>query len=257
MKGIILAGGLGSRLLPSTKVVSKHLLQVYDKPMIYYPLTTLILAGVKDFLVIVNEKDESQYRDLFAEFMIQNLTFTFAIQDNPRGLPDAFIVGKDFVGSENVALILGDNFFHGTSLGKALQSMDLVSGATAFAYHVSNPEDYGVIVFDADGAPHSIVEKPKKSISNYAIPGLYFFDNRVVEYALELKPSARGELEITDLLNRYLDEQTLAIRVLPRGTVWMDMGSFENLYEASAYVRTIQRRQGLDIGNPSDALRNL
>ena len=257
MKGIILAGGQGTRLHPTTKVVSKHLLQVYDKPMIYYPLTTLILAGVKEFLIILNERDLEQYKDLFSEFVSSQCTFTYIIQDSPRGLPDAFILGEEFIGVDSVAMILGDNFFHGTSLGKALQSMDLQSGATVFAYHVSNPEDYGIVEFDENNVAIRLIEKPAEKVSNFAIPGLYFFDNKVAKLARSLKPSPRGELEIIELLNIYLSENELRVQILPRGTVWMDMGSFDNLYEASTYVRTIQKRQGLDIGNPSEAIRNV
>lgn len=257
MKGIILAGGLGSRLHPATKVVSKHLLQVYDKPMIYYPLTTLILAGVKEFLIIVNEKDLAQYQELLNQFSSDEYMFNFMIQDNPKGLPDAFILGEKFIGNDSVAMILGDNFFHGTSLGTALQTLDVASGATIFAYHVSNPQDYGVITFDEQGNPASIVEKPATKISNFAIPGLYFFDKDVVTYAKSLTPSHRNELEIVDLMKIYLSHGNLKVQILPRGTVWMDMGSFENLYEVSTYVRTIQKRQGMEIGNPAEAILNV
>jgi glucose-1-phosphate thymidylyltransferase len=257
MKGIILAGGLGSRLHPATKVVSKHLLQVYDKPMIYYPLTTLILAGVKEFLIIVNEKDLTQYQELLKQFSSDEYSFNFKIQENPRGLPDAFILGENFIGEDSVAMILGDNFFHGTSLGKALQMLEVSRGATIFAYHVSNPEDYGVVAFDEDGKPSSIVEKPSDKISNFAIPGLYFFDKNVVAYAKNLIPSTRGELEIVDLIKKYLKHGNLDVKILPRGTVWMDMGSFDNLYEVGTYVRTIQKRQGLEIGNPAEAISNV
>jgi glucose-1-phosphate thymidylyltransferase len=257
MKGIILAGGLGSRLHPATKVVSKHLLQVYDKPMIFYPLTTLILAGVKEFLVIVNERDLTQYQELLNQFSSDEYSFSFKIQVNPRGLPDAFILGEEFIGDDSVAMILGDNFFHGTSLGKALQMLDVASGATVFAYHVSNPEDYGVVTFGEDGKPASIVEKPSNKISNFAIPGLYFFDKNVVAYAKNLIPSTRGELEIVDLIKKYLKDGSLEVKILPRGTVWMDMGSFDNLYEVGTYVRTIQKRQGMEIGNPAEAISNV
>ena len=257
MKGIILAGGLGSRLHPATKVVSKHLLHVYDKPMIFYPLTTLILAGVKEFLVIVNEKDLTQYKELFDEFSSEEYKFSFKIQENPRGLPDAFVIGEDFISDDSVAMILGDNFFHGTSLGKALQTLDVTSGATVFAYHVSNPQDYGVVTFDDHGRPTSIVEKPSTEISNFAIPGIYFFDKNVVNFSKSLIPSMRGELEIVDLLRKYLEQGNLNVKILPRGTVWMDMGSFENLYEVGNYVRTIQKRQGLEIGNPGEAISNV
>ena len=257
MKGIILAGGLGSRLLPATKVVSKHLLQVYDKPMIYYPLTTLILAGVKDFLIIVNKKDLKQYQELLNQFSSDEYSFSFKVQDDPRGLPDAFILGEEFIGEESVAMILGDNFFHGTSLGKALQMLEVGKGATVFAYHVSNPEDYGVVTFDEVGIPMSIVEKPSNKISNFAIPGLYFFDKKVVNYSKNLTLSKRGELEIVDLINKYLSDGDLTVKILPRGTVWMDMGSFDNLYEVGTYVRTIQKRQGMAIGNPAEAISNV
>ena len=257
MKGIILAGGLGSRLHPATKVVSKHLLQVYDKPMIFYPLTTLILAGVKEFLIIVNERDLTQYQELLNQFSSDEYSFSFKIQENPRGLPDAFILGEKFIGDDSVAMILGDNFFHGTSLGKALQMLEVTSGATVFAYHVSNPEDYGVVTFDEDGKPTSIVEKPSNKISNFAIPGLYFFDKKVVAYAKNLIPSTRGELEIVDLIKKYLKHGNLEVKILPRGTVWMDMGSFDNLFEVGTYVRTIQKRQGMEIGNPAEAISNV
>jgi glucose-1-phosphate thymidylyltransferase len=257
MKGIILAGGLGSRLHPATKVVSKHLLQVYDKPMIYYPLTTLILAGVKEFLIVVNEKDLKQYQELLYQFSSDEYSFDFTIQENPRGLPDAFILGEKFIGEDSVALILGDNFFHGTSLGKALQMLEVRSGATVFAYHVGNPEDYGVVTFSEDGKPISVVEKPSSKISNYAIPGLYFFDKNVIGHAKNLNPSPRGELEIVDLLKIYLSQGELEVKILPRGTVWMDMGSFDNLYEVGTYVRTIQKRQGMEIGNPAEAISNV
>jgi glucose-1-phosphate thymidylyltransferase len=257
MKGIILAGGLGSRLHPATRVVSKHLLQVYDKPMIYYPLTTLILAGVKEFLIIVNEKDLEQYQELLRQFSSEEYSFQFEIQENPRGLPDAFVIGEKFIGEDSVAMILGDNFFHGTSLGKALQMLNETSGATVFAYHVSNPEDYGVITFDKEGKPLNIVEKPSTKISNFAIPGLYFFDKNVVAFSKSLLPSSRGELEIVDLMKMYLSNGDLQVKILPRGTVWMDMGSFENLYEVGTYVRTIQKRQGMEIGNPAEAISNV
>jgi glucose-1-phosphate thymidylyltransferase len=257
VKGIILAGGLGSRLHPATKVVSKHLLQVYDKPMIFYPLTTLILAGVKEFLIIVNEKDLEQYQELLNQFSSDEYSFSFKIQESPKGLPDAFILGEKFIGDDSVAMILGDNFFHGTSLGKALQMLEVACGATVFAYHVSNPEEYGVVTFGEDGKPISIVEKPSSKISNFAIPGLYFFDKNVVSYAKNLIPSTRGELEIVDLLRKYLSQGNLEVKILPRGTVWMDMGSFENLYEVGTYVRTIQKRQGMEIGNPAEAISNV
>jgi glucose-1-phosphate thymidylyltransferase len=257
MKGIILAAGLGTRLHPATKVVSKHLLHVYDKPMIYYPLTTLILAGVKEFLIIVNDKDLIQYEELLNQFSSNDYSFVFKVQETPKGLPDAFILGENFIGDDSVAMILGDNFFHGTSLGKALQIIEVARGATVFAYHVSNPEDYGVVTFDKFGRPNGIVEKPSNKISNFAIPGLYFFDNNVVTYAKSLKPSTRGELEIADLMKVYLNNGMLEVKVLPRGTVWMDMGNCENLYEAGTYVRTIQKRQGMEIGNPAEAISNV
>jgi len=257
MKGIILAGGLGTRLFPATKVVSKHLLQVYDKPMIFYPLTTLILAGVKEILIVTTSRDYELYKALVQDLKLEGISFVFEVQDSAGGLPQAFILGEDFIGSENVVLILGDNFFHGTSLGKALQMVEVRHGATIFAYHVSNPEDYGVVKFDQTGQVIQISEKPKDFLSNFAIPGMYFFDNKVVSYSKKLEPSKRGELEIVDLLNIYLREGELRTNVLPRGTVWMDMGSFENLFEVSSYVRTLQKRQGFEIGNPSEAINNL
>jgi glucose-1-phosphate thymidylyltransferase len=257
MKGIILAGGLGTRLFPATKVLSKHLLQVYDKPMIFYPLTTLILAGVKDFLIITTSRDADMYRSLFEDLDLVGISFTFQVQNSPRGLPEAFILGENFIGSDSVALILGDNFFHGTSLGKALQLVKSDEGASIFAYHVSNPEDYGVVEFDPEGKAISIIEKPKYFVSDFAIPGIYFFDKNVVEHSKQLIPSDRGELEIVDLLKIYLKNGNLKTNVLPRGTVWMDMGSFENLFEVSSYVRMLQKRQGLELGNPVQALNNL
>ena len=257
MKGIILAGGLGTRLYPATRVLSKHLLQVYDKPMIFYPLTTLILAGVKDFLIITTSRDSDMYRSLIEDLDLTGISFTFQIQNSARGLPEAFILGESFIGSDSVALILGDNFFHGTSLGKALQLVNSDHGANIFAYHVSNPEDYGVVEFDPEGKAITIIEKPKSFVSNFAIPGIYFFDKNVAEYAKQLAPSSRGELEIVDLLQIYLRNGNLKTSVLPRGTVWMDMGSFENLFEVSSYVRMLQKRQGLEIGNPVQALNNL
>jgi glucose-1-phosphate thymidylyltransferase len=257
MKGIILAGGLGTRLFPATKVVSKHLLQVYDKPMIFYPLTTLILAGIKEILIITTTRDLDLYRTLIGDLDLKGISFCFEVQNSAGGIPEAFILGEKFIASDSVALILGDNFFHGTSLGKALQLVKNENGATIFAYHVSNPADYGVVKFDATGKVIEIVEKPRDFLSNFAIPGLYFFDNKVVEYSKHLKPSRRGELEIVDLLNFYLKLGYLQTHILPRGTVWMDMGDTENLFEVSSYVRTLQRRQGLEIGNPIEAIENL
>jgi glucose-1-phosphate thymidylyltransferase len=257
MKGIILAGGLGTRLFPATKVVSKHLLQVYDKPMIFYPLTTLILAGVKEILVLTTSRGFEMYKSLITDLNLDGISFSFKVQESAGGLPEAFILGEEFIGSDSVALILGDNFFHGPSLGKALQLVQMGDGATIFAYHVSNPEDYGVVVFDASGKVKEIIEKPSNFVSSFAIPGMYFFDNNVVDYAKKLKPSERGELEIVDLLKAYLKIDKLRTQVMPRGTVWMDMGSIENLFEVSSYVRTLQRRQGLEIGNPIEAINNL
>ncbi len=252
-KGIILAGGSGTRLYPLTQVVSKQLLPVYDKPMIYYPLTTLMLAGIRDILIITTPHDRSIYEDLLGDGNRWGINIDYAIQPNPGGVAQAFIIGKNFIGKDGCALILGDNLFYGQGL------TDLVSSAVAekekatiFAYWVRNPEQYGVVNFDNKGNAVELEEKPVQPSSNYAVPGLYFYDNQVIEIAGNLKPSARGELEITDINKIYLQSGQLRVQIMGRGFAWLDTGSYESLLQASNYVQTIQERQGLMIACPEE-----
>lgn len=252
-KGIILAGGSGTRLYPLTQVVSKQLLPVYDKPMIYYPLTTLMLAGIRDILIITTPHDRSNYEDLLGDGNRWGINIDYAIQPNPGGVAQAFIIGKNFIGKDGCALILGDNLFYGQGL------TDLVSSAVAekekatiFAYWVRNPEQYGVVNFDNKGNAVELEEKPVQPSSNYAVPGLYFYDNQVIEIAGNLKPSARGELEITDINKIYLQSGQLRVQIMGRGFAWLDTGSYESLLQASNYVQTIQERQGLMIACPEE-----
>ncbi len=250
MKGIILAGGSGTRLYPITKAVSKQILPLYDKPMVYYPLSCLMLSGIREVLIISTPRDISLFKELFGDGSWLGMRFEYAVQEQPRGLADAFIVGKDFIGSDDVALVLGDNIFYGQSFTNVLKSAsDKIasksSGAVIFGYFVKDPTAYGVVEFNADGKVLGIEEKPSNPKSNYAVPGLYFYNNDVVKIAQDIKPSARGEIEITAVNNTYLEEGTLSVELLGRGMAWLDTGTYDGLLEASNFIATIQKRQGL------------
>lgn len=248
MKGIILAGGSGTRLHPLTLAVSKQLMPVYNKPMIYYPLSTLMIAGIKDILIITTPHDQSAFKKLLGDGSQWGVNFEYCVQSEPNGLAQAFVLGEEFIGDDKVALVLGDNIFFGTGMGSMLRESLNPDGGLVFAYHVSDPERYGVVDFDKDMNVLSIEEKPENPKSNYAVPGLYFYDNDVVEIAKNLKPSARGEYEITDVNRTYLERGKLKVQILERGTAWLDTGTFQSLMQAGSYVETIEQRQGMGVG---------
>jgi glucose-1-phosphate thymidylyltransferase len=252
MRGIILAGGTGSRLHPITLGVSKQMVPVYDKPMIYYPLSTLLLAGIRDILVITTPEDAPAFKRLLGDGSQFGVSISHAVQPSPDGLAQAFLIGEDHIGDEPVSLILGDNIFYGPGMGSHLREFQSVDGGVVFGYRVSNPSAFGVVEFDEAGQVLSLEEKPVAPKSSYAVPGLYFYSNDVIELAHGLKPSVRGELEITDLNRIYLEQSRLRVRILPRGTAWLDTGTFDDMLDASNYVRTIENRQGLKIGAPEE-----